>query len=44
MGKEMAAIAPHARCEVLKDAGHLPWLDQPERCARMTIEFLKRKD
>ena len=44
MGKEMAAIAPHARCEVLKNAGHLPWLDQPERCAQMTLEFLKGKD
>jgi pimeloyl-ACP methyl ester carboxylesterase len=43
-GKEMAAIAPHARCEVIKDAGHAPWLDQPEVCAHMTIEFLRGKD
>jgi pimeloyl-ACP methyl ester carboxylesterase len=41
MGQEMAAIAPHARCEVLPDAGHMPWLDQTERCAQLTIEFLK---
>jgi pimeloyl-ACP methyl ester carboxylesterase len=41
MGLEMAAILPHARCEVLPDAGHMPWLDQPERCAQLTIGFLK---
>lgn len=41
MGQEMAAIAPHARCEILNDAGHMPWIDQTERCARLTIEFLK---
>ena len=37
----MAAIAPHARCDVVRDAGHLAWLDQPERCVQLTIEFLK---
>jgi pimeloyl-ACP methyl ester carboxylesterase len=41
LGQEMAAIAPHARCEVLPDAGHVAWLDQPERCAQLTIDFLK---
>jgi pimeloyl-ACP methyl ester carboxylesterase len=41
MGQEMAAITPHARCEVVHDAGHLAWLDQPERCAQLTVEFLK---
>jgi len=41
LGQEMAALAPDARCEVLSDAGHLVWLDQPQRCARSTIEFLK---
>ncbi len=41
LGQEMAAIAPHAHCEILPDAGHIAWLDQPERCAQLTIEFLK---
>ena len=40
-GQEMAAIAPRARCEVLSDAGHWPWFDQPELCARLTVEFLR---
>jgi pimeloyl-ACP methyl ester carboxylesterase len=38
-GKERSAIAPHARCEVVRDAGHLAWLNQPERCVHLTIEF-----
>jgi pimeloyl-ACP methyl ester carboxylesterase len=42
LGEEMANMAPHARCEVLRDAGHLPWLDQPERCSELVIEFLKK--
>ena len=37
----MAALAPHARCEILADAGHIVWLDQPERCSKLTIDFLK---
>jgi pimeloyl-ACP methyl ester carboxylesterase len=41
LGQEMAALAPHARCEVVADAGHIVWLDQPGRCSKLTIEFLK---
>ncbi|MGO9205639.1 MAG: hypothetical protein ACLQBX_05515, partial [Candidatus Limnocylindrales bacterium] len=41
LGQEMAALAPHARCEIVADAGHIVWLDQPERCSKLTIEFLK---
>ncbi|MGZ5094203.1 MAG: alpha/beta fold hydrolase [Burkholderiales bacterium] len=40
-GQEMATMAPKARCEVLSDAGHLIWVDQPERCARLSVDFLK---
>jgi pimeloyl-ACP methyl ester carboxylesterase len=42
LGQEMAALAPHARCEVVADAGHIVWLDQPERCSSLTIGFLRR--
>ena len=42
LGQEMANLAPHARCEVVADAGHIVWLDQPERCSNLTIGFLKR--
>jgi len=32
LAQEMAALAPRARCEVVRDAGHLVWLDQTEHC------------
>jgi pimeloyl-ACP methyl ester carboxylesterase len=41
LGQEMASLAPHARCEVIRGAGHLVWLDEPEQCAKLTIGFLK---
>jgi pimeloyl-ACP methyl ester carboxylesterase len=40
-GREMAALAPHARCEVVSDAGHAVWIDQPERCTELVIDFLR---
>jgi pimeloyl-ACP methyl ester carboxylesterase len=41
LAQEMAALAPHATCAIVPDAGHLIWLDQPDRCANLIIEFLK---
>jgi len=40
LGAEMADRAPNARCLVVHDAGHLPFWDQPEQCARVMREFL----
>ena len=40
LGHEMAALMPHGRCEEVADAGHLPWLDQPDRCAEAITKFL----
>jgi 2-hydroxy-6-oxo-octa-2,4-dienoate hydrolase len=42
LGQEMAALAPYARSVIVADAGHIVWLDQPERCSKLTIDFLKR--
>jgi pimeloyl-ACP methyl ester carboxylesterase len=42
LGNEMASMIPHARCEVVKEAGHLAWLDQPELCIRLTRDFLRQ--
>jgi pimeloyl-ACP methyl ester carboxylesterase len=39
-GQEMAALAPHARCEMVSDAGHAVWIDQPERCTKLVTNFL----
>jgi len=41
LAREMAALAPDARCEIIPDAGHLVWLDQPGACMRIVTEFLK---
>jgi len=41
LGQEMVALAPQARCEIVADAGHIVWLDQPEQCSKLTIDFLK---
>jgi len=40
-GQEMAALAPHAKCEVVADAGHAVWIDQPEQCAQLVTAFLE---
>ena len=41
LAREMAGLAPAARCEVISDAGHLVWLDQPDRCMKVMMDFLK---
>jgi pimeloyl-ACP methyl ester carboxylesterase len=40
VGQSLAAVMPHARVQVVADAGHLPWLDQPKICADAVVEFL----
>ena len=42
-----AAIAiadhlPNARVMLLPDAGHAPWMDKPDECARLVTEFLRQ--
>ena len=41
LAQEMAALAPRAAFKLVPDAGHLLWLDQPEVCAELMINFLK---
>jgi pimeloyl-ACP methyl ester carboxylesterase len=38
-GERAAAQVPGARFELV-DGGHLPWLDDPERCAGLMMSFL----
>lgn len=40
LGKPLAAAMLHARLQVVPDAGHLPWIDQPTLCAEALSEFL----
>ena len=42
LGREMAESMPNARVDTLPDAGHLAWLDQPERCSELIIDYLQR--
>lgn len=39
-GERMCQIIPQARLEVIPDAGHLPWLDDPQRVADLLRAFL----
>jgi pimeloyl-ACP methyl ester carboxylesterase len=41
LAKEMAQSIPHGRAEVVPDAGHLAWLDQPETVAGLIANFLR---
>lgn len=41
LAQEMAALATNAHCEIIPDAGHLVWLDQPTACMRLTTDFLR---
>lgn len=41
LAQEMAALVTNARCELISDAGHLVWLDQPNACMTIIKDFLK---
>jgi pimeloyl-ACP methyl ester carboxylesterase len=41
LAKEMAQSIPHAHAEVVPDAGHLAWLDQPDTVATLIANFLR---
>ncbi|MEO0322704.1 MAG: alpha/beta hydrolase [Myxococcota bacterium] len=43
-GRDLAARMPNAELVELEDAGHLPWLDQPEQAAESIARFLERPD
>ena len=39
--REMAALAPHARLEIVPGAGHMLTLEQPERVSALLVHWLK---
>jgi pimeloyl-ACP methyl ester carboxylesterase len=41
LGAEMVALMPHARMEMLADAGHIVWLDQLDRSEKLIESFLR---
>ena len=40
-GRVKAARIKNHRFDLIENAGHLPWLDQPEICVQKALEFLK---
>lgn len=40
VARKLTRVLPHAQLEMVPEAGHLPWLDDPARAARATVEFL----
>jgi 2-hydroxy-6-oxonona-2,4-dienedioate hydrolase len=40
VARRVAATIPDARLELVPDAGHLPWLDDPDRAAAAVHEYL----
>lgn len=40
-GEELCRYLPNARLEIIPEAGHLPWLDEPERVAASLRAFLR---
>ena len=41
LGRELAGILPHARYEVVADAGHYGYLEQPEVVNKLLVDFLR---
>jgi pimeloyl-ACP methyl ester carboxylesterase len=41
LANQMAQSMPHGRAEIVPDAGHLAWLDQPETVAGLITDFLQ---
>lgn len=39
-GKEIAAAFPNCQFQLIEDAGHMPWIDQPVTCAEVISNFV----
>jgi 2-hydroxy-6-oxonona-2,4-dienedioate hydrolase len=39
-GQSLAREMPHARLEIITDAGHVPWIDQPNPVAHALTRYL----
>jgi 2-hydroxy-6-oxonona-2,4-dienedioate hydrolase len=42
-GRRIAATLPDAEFHAIAGGGHLPWLDAPVECGRLTRDFLSRR-
>jgi 2-hydroxy-6-oxonona-2,4-dienedioate hydrolase len=41
-GQRIATALPHCSFHPITDAGHLPWLEDPEACGRLIMDFLEK--
>ena len=39
-GKNIIAHLPHGKLQIIKSAGHLPWLEKPKECGSIILDFL----
>lgn len=39
-GKNIIAHLPHGKLQIIKSAGHLPWLEKPIECGSIILDFL----
>lgn len=42
-GKSIATALPHCEFHAINDAGHLPWLENPEECGKFINDFISGK-
>jgi 2-hydroxy-6-oxonona-2,4-dienedioate hydrolase len=42
-GRRIAEMMPDAEFHAVSGGGHLPWLDEPAECGRLTRDFLSRR-
>lgn len=42
-GQEIAEAFPNSHFQLIEEAGHMPWIDQPEICARLISQFQTNK-
>ncbi len=42
-GEAIAAAMPNCEFHAIADAGHLPWLENPEKCGRIIINFIAKR-
>jgi pimeloyl-ACP methyl ester carboxylesterase len=40
---QIAGLMPHARLEILEGAGHVFWIEQPERSAQLVVETARAR-
>ena len=42
VARAFAGRLPNSELNIIANAGHAPWIDQPDQCAQHTSEFLQR--